>query len=116
MGKSHPKNADRVLWMDRKSRKAKTRSRPRRSNLLVFVVPLLLLILSSLFFVWSRIQVIQLGYEISQALKQGRTLDEGNKRLKLEIATLKSYSRIEKIAVEDLGLSKPKPDQVVVIR
>jgi cell division protein FtsL len=116
MGKSHQKDADRVLWMDQKVRKAKTRLRPRRSNLLIFIVPLLLLILSSLLFVWSRIQVIQLGYEISLAMKQGRTLEEGNKRLRLEIATLKSYARIEKIAVEDLGLSKPKPDQVIVIR
>jgi cell division protein FtsL len=116
MGKNHQKKADRVLWMDQKSRKTKTILHPRRSNLLIFIVPMLLLILSSLFFVWSRIQVIQLGYEISLALKQGRALDEGNKRLRLEIATLKSYSRIEKIAVEDLGLSKPRSEQVIVIR
>jgi cell division protein FtsL len=34
----------------------------------------------------------------------------------LEIATLKSYGRIEKIAVEELGMTKPRPDQVIVIR
>lgn len=113
MGKSPRKNGDRVLWTEQK---VKTKSRPRKSNLLVIIVPLLLLILSALFFVWSRIQVIQLGYEISQALKQGRALTEGNKQLRLEIATLKSYPRIEKIAVEELGLSKPRPDQVIVIR
>jgi cell division protein FtsL len=39
-----------------------------------------------------------------------------NKRLTVEVATLKSYGRIEKVAVEELGMSKPKPDQVVVIR
>jgi cell division protein FtsL len=113
MGKSQQKKADRVLWMDQK---VKTKSRPRKSNLLLFIVPLLLLIVSSLFFVWSRIQVIQLGYEISLALKQERTLTEGNKQLKLEIATLKSYARIEKIAVEELSMSKPRSDQVIVIR
>jgi cell division protein FtsL len=113
MGKSPKKNAERVLWMDQKTR---TRSRPRKSNFLIFIVPLLLLVLSALFFVWSRIQVIQLGYEISQALKEGRALTEWNKQLRLEIATLKSYARIEKIAAEELSLSKPKSDQVVVIR
>ena len=113
MRKSHQKKEDRVLWLDQK---VKTKSRRRKSNFLIFVVPLLLLILSSLFFVWSRIQVIQLGYEISLALKQERALTEGNKQLRLEITTLKSYSRIEKIAVEELSLSKPKPDQVIVIR
>jgi cell division protein FtsL len=101
--------------MDRKER-TKSQPRPRKTNLLIFIAPLLLLVLSALFFVWSRIQVIQLGYEITQALKEGRALTEGNKQLRLEIATLKSYARIEKIAVEELSLSKPKPDQVVVIR
>jgi cell division protein FtsL len=60
--------------------------------------------------------VIQLGYEISSALKEGRSLVEGNKQLRIEIATLKSYARIERIAVEQLNMSKPKPDQVIVIR
>jgi cell division protein FtsL len=34
----------------------------------------------------------------------------------VEIATLKSYARIEKLAVEELRMAKPKPDQVIVIR
>ena len=70
----------------------------------------------SLFYVWSRIQVIQFGYEISNALKQERVLTEENKKLRVEIATLKSYARIEKLAVEELRMAKPKPDQVIVIR
>jgi len=77
---------------------------------------ILLLIGGSLFYVWSRIQVIQLGYEISNTLKEGRTLTEVNKKLRLEIATLKSYGRIERIAVEELRMTKPKTDQVIVIR
>jgi len=60
--------------------------------------------------------VIQLGYEISNSLKEERALAEANKRLRLEIATLKSYNRIEKLAVEELRMTKPKPDQVIVIR
>ena len=81
-----------------------------------FILFLLFLIGGSLFYVWSRIQVIQLGYEISNALKQERALVEANKRLRVEIATLKSYTRIEKLAVEELRMAKPKPDQVIVIR
>ena len=38
---------------------------------------------------------------------------EENKRLRVEVATLKSYARIEKIATEELGMSKPRPDQVI---
>jgi cell division protein FtsL len=88
-----------------------------KSNLLVlFILLLLFLIGGSLFYVWSRIQVIQLGYEISNALKEERTFNEENKKLRVEIATLKSYARIERLAVEELRMAKPKPDQVIVIR
>jgi cell division protein FtsL len=109
------KHMDRVLWMD-PGKKAASRSRGRKPNLLLFALPTLFLIVSSLFFVWSRIKVIQLGYEVSNALKEGRVLVEANKKLRLEIATLKSYTRIERFATEELGMSKPKPDQVIVIR
>jgi cell division protein FtsL len=115
MAKGTNKAAHRVLWMDQQPKEKKKRTF-RKRKLLLLMLPLLFFILSALFFVWSRIQVIQLGYEISNALKEGRSLAEMNKRLTLEVATLKSYGRIEKVAVEELGMSKPKPDQVVVIR
>ena len=86
------------------------------NRIFFFVLFLLFLIGGSLFYVWSRIQVIRLGYALSNALKVERTLVEANKRLRVEIATLKSYTRIEKIAVEELRMAKPKPDQVIVIR
>jgi cell division protein FtsL len=36
--------------------------------------------------------------------------------LRVEIAALKSYTRIEKLAAGELRMAKPKPDQVIVIR
>jgi cell division protein FtsL len=108
------RSADRILWMDEGKR---TKPIAIKSNLLVlFILLLLFLIGGSLFYVWSRIQVIQLGYEISNALKEERTFNEENKKLRVEIATLKSYPRIERLAVEELRMAKPKPDQVIVIR
>ena len=92
-------------------------TRHRSANrILIFILLLFFLIGGSLFYVWSRIQVIQVGYKISNALKDERALTEANERMRLEIATLKSYTRIEKIAVEELRMTKPKPDQVIVIR
>ncbi len=113
MGRSLSLGADRTLWME-EGTKAKTAS--RKSNLLLFTLFMLSLIGASLFYVWSRIQVIQYGYEISHAMKSGRGLSEENKKLRLEVATLKSYARIERFATEELGMSKPKADQVIVIR
>ena len=94
-----------------------TKAPVRNTHRICFVICFLLFLVGgSLFYVWSRIQVIQLGYEISNALKEERTLTEAGKRLRLEIAMLKSYTRIEKLAVEELRMAKPKPDQVIVIR
>ncbi len=105
--------ADRVLWMEGGAR---PRSATRKSPLLFLAILLFFLIGGSLVYVWSRIQVIQVGYEISNAMKAGRELVEESKRLRVEAATLKSYSRIERIAAEELGMIKPGPSQVIVIR
>ena len=106
-------NMGRTLWMNPGTKK---KSIFRKSHLLLFIILILFLVGGSLFYVWSRIRVIQFGYEISHALKTGRELTENNKKLRLEIATLKSYTRIEKIAAEELKMAKPKPDEVIVIR
>ena len=107
-------NRDRILWTGEDS---KVRPKGIKLNLLILFTLLMLFFLGgSLFYVWSRIQVIRLGYEISNALKEERALTEANKKLRLEIATLKSYVRIEKLAVEELRMVKPKPEQVIVIR
>ncbi len=88
----------------------------RSSRFLLFPILIVLFLGASLFYVWSRIQVIQMGYEISSALREERALADANKKLRLEIATLKSYARVEKLAVEELKMAKPSADQVVVIR
>ena len=107
-------NRDRILWTGEDS---KVRPKGIKLNLLIlFTLLMLFFIGGSLFYVWSRIQVIQIGYEISNAMKEERALTEANKKLWLEIATLKSYVRIEKLAVEELRMVKPKPEQVIVIR
>ena len=105
--------ADRVLWMEGAAR---ARPASRKSPVLFSAILLSFLIGGSLVYVWSRIQVIQVGYEISNAMKSGRGFVEENKKLRVEVATLKSYARIERIATEELGMSKPGSDQVIVIR
>jgi cell division protein FtsL len=114
MAKKINKNENRILWTGEDS---KARPKGIKLNFLIlFTLLMLFVIVGSLFYVWSRIQVIQLGYEMSNALKEERVLTEANKKLRLEIATLKSYARIEKFAAEELKMVKPRPEQVIVIR
>jgi len=114
MTKTVNRSEDRILWTGEGS-KAKPKG-IKLSLIVLFTALMLFCIGGSLFYVWSRIKVIQLGYEISNALKKERALTEANKKLRLEIATLKSYARIEKLAVEELKMVKPNPEQVIVIR
>jgi cell division protein FtsL len=114
MAKTTNRNGDRILWTGEDT---KARPKGTKLNLLIlFAFLMFFFIGGSLFYVWSRIQVIRVGYEISNALKEERALMEANKKLRLEIATLKSYARIEKLAREELKMTKPKPEQVIVIR
>jgi len=105
---------ERILWTGEEPK-----TKPvavKFQGLILLTLFLLVFMGGSLFYVWSRIQVIQIGYAISEALKEERNLTLVNKKLRLEIATLKSYARIEKIAFEELGMVRPKPEQVIVIR
>mgnify|MGYP000182777590 FL=1 len=104
---------DRILWTETKTKPVRTV--PQRGFFLL-VLLLACMVAAALFYVWARIQVIEFGYEISKALKEEGLLLETNKKLRLEIAELKAYGRIEKIAVEQLRMTKPTAEQVVVIR
>lgn len=67
-------------------------------------------------FLWTRLTVVNSGYEISKANTQRSALIEQNKRLRLEFMKLKSPERIEKAALEDLGLAYPTGEQIATIR
>jgi len=116
MAKGPIGGTDRIFWTERGMGPRPKPVASKLGLLLVFSLVMFFLIGGSLFHVWSRIQRIHLGYEISNALKEGRTLTEANKKLRVEIAALKSYGRIERIATVELGMIKPRPDQVIVIR
>ena len=66
--------------------------------------------------VWVRLRVIHLGYQISRASVEEQQLVEQNKRLKIEAAVLRQPGRIEQIARERLGMQRPDPGHIHVIR
>ncbi|WP_305044194.1 cell division protein FtsL [Geoalkalibacter sp.] len=88
-------------------------ARPRLLPLLLFVG---LVLVISLFFVWSRIQVFQLKYEISALETALRDAQQEERRLRLEVASLRNPSRIENIARTKLGLRPPVPEQIINVR
>ena len=76
------------------------------------VVVMVLLTLVALFHVWSRVTVIDLNLQISAADGAIREAKQEAGRLRLEIASLKTPDRIEKIAREQLGMTLPTDVQI----
>lgn len=79
------------------------------------VAMLLFLMVWAMFHVWTRHMVTELGYSLSQEEAAKEQLLSDNKALKIEISTLKSSKRLKLIAESQLGLTLPKPEQVVYL-
>ena len=84
----------------------------RRVFLFAFLSLVVLASGCAIFYIATHIQAVNLGYKIGQELQRKEQLIEDNKRLSLEIARLKSPTRIEAEAKETLGLELPKTQQV----
>lgn len=63
--------------------------------------------------VTSRVMVVKVGYELSKLDSEQTALTRENDRLKLELLTLKSPSRLEGVARSRLGLQAPAAGSVV---
>lgn len=104
--------------MNKKTKRA--RAKAKRSGtgkaVLLSLTAAALLLVISLFHVWSQLRVFKLGYQLSQASAVHMGLSQENAQLRLEVATLKSPQRIEKVARETLGLNLPQPEQIIVIK
>ena len=77
---------------------------------------LAVIVLVALFLVWARIQVIQLGYEVSRLRKEVRDLGQRRDLLEADVAKLKSPERLEASATGLFGMRSPMGDEVVVLR
>lgn len=83
-------------------------------QLLLITLILLLLVGSSISYVWSSFEGTQIGYSLSQLQQRELELKELNKKLKLELSTLKSAQNLERRA-RHLGLRQPLPEQIVIL-
>ena len=86
-----------------------------RPNLLPILGFIALMLAVSLFFVWSRVQVTSMEYDISRFESDLRDLQQETSRLRLEAASLSNPERIERVARKELGLRLPIAEQVVTV-
>lgn len=75
----------------------------------------LCLVALALLHVWLRLQVVHMGYILSTTSKLQSQLEQENRELKVELATLSSPRRLEEMARVRLGLREPEKGQVVIL-
>jgi cell division protein FtsL len=73
------------------------------------------LIVLVLVHVWLRLQVVHTGYVLSTTSKLQSRLEQENRELKIELATLTSPERLDSLARQRLGLRAPEKGQVIVL-
>ncbi len=83
-------------------------------QLLLITFMLCVLMGSGIGYVWSNLEGTQIGYDVSRLKGEELRLKELNKKLRLELARLKSPQYLEDEA-RSLGLKPPSPAQIVVL-
>ncbi len=73
------------------------------------------LVVVLLFSAWQHFELLRHGYQIEQMQRERAEQLEVNRHLRLEIETLRSPKRIERIATEQLNLVEPTHEDAVVV-
>ena len=85
-----------------------------------FVIKLLFLgafvVSLSLFYIWSRIQIVQLGYEINEYKHEQMLLLDESKKLKIEASLLKSPTRLQDLLNDKIHMALPEKDKIIAVQ
>ena len=73
------------------------------------------LVLVLLFSAWQHFELLRHGYQVEEMQRQRATEDEAGRQLRLEIDSLRSPRRIEKLAIEQLHFVTPSREEAIVI-
>lgn len=65
------------------------------------------------FYIWHQMESIRIGYETGELKKRINTLIKKIEILEATKSHLLSLEKVEKIAIEELNLAKPKENQII---
>ena len=75
----------------------------------------ILLVLVLLFSAWQQFELLRHGYKLEQMQRERASENDINRHLRLEMETLRAPQRIEKLAIERLGMVAPGAGEAVVL-
>jgi cell division protein FtsL len=88
----------------------------KRGSVILVVLAFLSLAGAGLAHVTLRIGVVRLGYDIGKLTSEQQALEAERRELLAERARLRNPERIERIAREVLGMTRPEPEQIRTVK
>ena len=76
----------------------------------------LVLVALAMAMVWVRLQVTEIGYQLSAARQMQERLEQQRRELEIELATLRDRPHLAEVAAKRLGMRDPDKGQVVELR
>jgi len=67
-------------------------------------------------YVSQRVKTVEMGFGVESLKSQKAELGKANELLRVEVATLSSPARIERVAGSMLGMKVPRESQVIVVK
>lgn len=74
------------------------------------------IVLPSLFYVWSRVQIVQMGYEINHHKRIQDQLVEESKRYRMELAARQTPESLGLLVHEKFGMDLPDKKNIVTLK
>lgn len=97
------------------TRRRKVQPRTTRQTGVAILLSTVMVLISILLYLWPQMRLVTLGYR--QGVLQARRTQalQRQRELRVELATLRQLSRIEKIAVQRLGMRPPQMSQIIYV-
>ena len=89
--------------------------RDRQRDMVRSVAIGVLLVSVLLFSAWQHFELLRQGYRLEQMQKERAAEEEINRHLRLEIETLRSPARIERLATGRLRMVAPGPEDASIV-
>lgn len=106
---------DRDYIYEESVKKPTSNQTKRRPLLTQHISTLLIVFLLGMILVVQYAYIQNLGYEVSQAKAELKTVQEQNEKIKKQIATMGELQRVEAVAVYNMGMHKPDETDIIFL-
>ena len=97
------------------ARRGQAKRVPSRQVSAVMLLSTMAVLLGILLYLWPQMRLIELGYRQGELRAWRARVLQRQMELQVELATLRQLSRIERIAVQRLGMRPPQLSQVIYV-